>query len=35
MVEAMQGAILQAGRKTKDPMGQKMPSGLIVHQQQV
>jgi hypothetical protein len=34
MVEAMQGASLQAGRKTKDPMGQKMPSGFIVHQQQ-
>jgi hypothetical protein len=34
MVEAMQGASLQAGRKTKDSMGQKMPSGLIVHQQQ-
>jgi hypothetical protein len=35
MVEAMQAASLQARRKTKDPMGQKMPSGFIVHQQQV
>jgi hypothetical protein len=34
MVEAMQGASLQAGRKTKDPMAQKMPSGFIVDQQQ-
>jgi hypothetical protein len=30
----MQGTILQAGRKTKDSMGQKMPSGFIVDQQQ-
>jgi hypothetical protein len=31
----MQGASLQAERKTKDPMGQKMPSSFIVDQQQV
>jgi hypothetical protein len=31
----MQGSSLQVERKTKDPMGQKMPSGIIVHQQQV
>jgi hypothetical protein len=35
MVEAMQGKSLQAKRKAKDRMGQKMPSGFIVHQQQV
>jgi hypothetical protein len=34
MVEAMQGSSLQAERKTKDPMGQKVSSGFIVYQQQ-
>jgi len=35
MVEAMQSSSFQVERKTKNSMGQKMPSGFIVHQQQV